>query len=235
MRVVAGSVRGPAHARSGERCQDAWLAVPDPVGSLAVVCDGMGSRPRAREGATAAALATRDAWRWWKRSPVGTVADLIRLIEVGWRLRLGVTRPEDAPTTCLFYAEDGHGRASIGQLGDGLIARRDVAGGVIVHRRPAFGFGTTTALGIRHGLTDWSYGLATPLRPGESVLIATDGVSEDLRPERIGDLMRWVVDDLGAQESANRQLRSELRRWPVPHHRDDKTLLVMWRPCTSPN
>ncbi|MCA9713256.1 MAG: protein phosphatase 2C domain-containing protein [Myxococcales bacterium] len=233
--MVAGSVRGPAHVRSGERCQDAWLAIPDSDASLAVVCDGMGSRSRAREGATAATLATRDAWRWWRCSPVGSVADLIRLIEVRWRLRLGAIPPDAASTTCLFYAEDGHGRASVGQLGDGMIARRDATGDVVIHRRLASEFGATSALGVRHTLADWSYRLATPLRPGESVLMATDGVAEDLRPERIGDLMRWVIDELGAQEHGNRQLRSELRSWPVPHHRDDKTLLVMWRPCKSPN
>lgn len=229
-RVVASSVRGPSHARDGLPCQDAWLAVVDARTSLAVVCDGMGSRPRSREGSRAATLAARDAWRLWRRSPVGTVEDLVRLIEASWRLRLGRVAAEDAATTCLLYAEDGHGRAAQAQLGDGLIARRSQAGAVAVHPSRSGGFGLTHALGTPHALSDWSFALVEPVAQSEVLLLATDGVSEDLEPDRIGDLAVWVVDNLGPLQRPGRALAHELRNWPVPHHQDDKTLLVMWKP-----
>ena len=230
VRVVASSVRGPSHARDGLPCQDAWLAVADARASLAVVCDGMGSRPRSREGSRAATLAARDAWRLWQRSPVGTVEDLIRLVEAAWRLRLGRVPAEEAATTCLLYAEDGHGRAAQAQLGDGLIARRSHVGAVSVHPSRSEGFGLTLALGTPHSLSDWSFAIVQPVDPGDMLLLATDGVSEDLEPDRIGDLAAWVVDDLGPLQRPGRALTRELRNWPVPHHQDDKTLLVMWKP-----
>lgn len=230
VRVVASSVTGPAHQRYGLPCQDAWLAVPSDRACFAVVCDGMGSRPRAREGARAAIRAARDAWRAWSRSPVGSVEDLVRLLEVFWRLRLGTLPPEDCATTCLLYGEDGHGRAAIAQLGDGLIAHRAGDGRIRVHPSRTNDFGLTDALGCPHTLGHWSLALVAPLRPGEALLLATDGVSEDLEPSRLGDLVAWVTDDLGLQPQPWRQLAAELRRWPVPGHHDDKTLLVMWRP-----
>ncbi len=230
VRVVASSVRGPLHVRDGLPCQDAWLAVADARASLAVVCDGMGSRPRSREGARAATLAVRDAWRLWKRSQVGSVEDLVRIVEASWRLRLGNVPAVDAATTCLVYAEDGHGRAALAQLGDGLIARRSPAGTVAVHPTRSEGFGLTLALGTPHTLTDWSFGLVEPLAAGEVLLLATDGVSEDLEPDRLGDLAAWVVDDLGPLQRPGRALTRQLRNWPVPHHQDDKTLLIMWKP-----
>ena len=230
VRVVASSVRGPAHARSGLPCQDAWLAVAGGNASLAVVCDGMGSRPRAREGSRAATLAARDAWRSWQRSMVGSGEDFVRLLEVSWRFRLQTTPSAEAATTCLVFAEDGHGRAAFLQLGDGLIARRAADGAVQVHPGRTGGFGATDALGTPHSLSDWSLSLTRPLASGESVLLATDGVSEDLEPDRIGELMAWVIKELGPEPNANRLLRSELRAWPVPAHQDDKTLLVMWKP-----
>ena len=231
-RVVASSVRGPAHKREGLPCQDAWLAVPGPRASLAVVCDGMGSRSHPREGARAATQAARDAWRMWSRSSAGSGEDLIRLLEVCWRLRLRVPA-EQAATTCLLYAEDGHGRAALAQLGDGLIVRRASTGAVRVHPSRAEGFGRTQALGTPHTLTDWSLDLTTPLEVGEAIALATDGVSEDLDAARLGGLIAWVIDELGPHPHAGRLLRAELNNWPVPHHRDDKTLLVLWKISTS--
>jgi serine/threonine protein phosphatase PrpC len=230
VRVVASSVRGPSHARDGLPCQDAWLAVTDVRASLAVVCDGMGSRPRAREGSRAATLAIRDAWRLWRRSPVGSVEDLIRLIEAAWRLRLGRIPPDEAATTCLLYAEDGHGRAAQAQLGDGLIARQSRHGAVAVHPTRSLGFNLTHALGTPHTLADWSFALVEPLAIGEALMLATDGVSDDLNPARLGDFVTWTKDELGSLQRPGRVLAHELRNWPVPHHQDDKTLLIMWKP-----
>jgi hypothetical protein len=153
----------------------------------------------------------------------------VRFLEVAWRFRLQTTPPGDAATTCLLYAEDGHGRAAMAQLGDGIMARRGWDGVVSVHPSRAEAFGFTQALGTAHNLSDWSLALVPPLCPGESVLLATDGVSEDLEHDRVGDLMQWVIEDIGTHARANRLLRSELQSWPVPYHQDDKTLLVMWK------
>lgn len=228
--MVASSVLGPAHARNALPCQDAWLAVADARGSLAVVCDGLGSRPRSREGSRAATLATRDAWRLWRRSPAGSVEDLVRLVESAWRLRLERLPPADAATTCLFYAEDRHGRAAQAQLGDGMVARRAVDGSVTVLPARGGGFGLTHALGTPHSLADWSLALGHTLATGEALILASDGVSEDLEPDRIGDLAAWVIDEIGPLQRPGRALARELRNWPVPRHQDDKTLLVMWKP-----
>lgn len=232
IRVVASSVRGPAHKREGQPCQDAWLAVPGPRAALAVVCDGMGSRAHAREGSRAATQAVRDAWRMWIRSSTGTVEDLIRLLEVCWRLRLQVP-VEQAATTCLLYAEDGRGRAALAQLGDGIIVRRSSTGAVKIHPARSDDFGRTQALGTPHRITDWSLELTTPLEAGEAIALATDGVSEDLDNTRLGALIAWVIDELGPHPNAGRLLRAELNNWPVPQHQDDKTLLVLWNTSTS--
>lgn len=229
VRVVATSVRGPAHTREGLPCQDAWLAVAAPRASLAVVCDGMGSRPRSREGSRAATLAVRDAWRLWQRSPVGTLEDLIRIVEAAWRLRLGQVRGEEAATTCLFYAEDGHGRAAQAQLGDGLIARRAADGVVAIHPSRDEGFGMTHALGTPHSLADWSTAFVEPLALREHLLLATDGVSADLDWARIGDLAAAVPELYGSARNPARELARDLRLWDVPNHLDDKTVLVMWK------
>lgn len=230
VRVIASSVRGPAHATEGLPCQDAWLAVPDDRAALAVVCDGLGSRPGSRAGARAATRAVRDAWRLWKRSPCGTAEDLVRLVEPSWRLRLRELAPDQASTTCIVYAEDEHGGAAHAQLGDGLLARRRGDSSVSVHPATDTEFGMTLALGTPHALADWSLERVAQIARGEILLLASDGVSEDLDLARLGDLAAWVVQELGPLRRPGAALVRELRAWPVPHHRDDKTLLVMWKP-----
>ena len=229
-RVVASSVRGPAHRRVGLPCQDAWLAVPGSGPSFAAVADGLGSRPHARDGAYAAVRAARDAWRRWQTSAVAGLDDLVRILEPTWRIRLGELEPGDCASTCLVYVEDRTGRAGLAQLGDGLIARCGRGGDIEVHEVEPKDFGHTLALGVPHRLDDWSLTMIEPLRPGEAVLLATDGVSEDLDRTRLTDLVGWVTNELAFGPAPGRRLAVELRAWPVPHHRDDKTLLVMWKP-----
>lgn len=229
-RYTGCSVRGPAHIRDGSPCQDAWLAVADGHGAMGVVCDGMGSRPLAHIGARAATRAARSAWRTWRRAPRGSAEDFVRLLEVTWRLALRDAGPGEACTTCLVYAEDRHGRAVIAQLGDGLIVRRAADGAVTVHPTRALEFGVTHALGAPHTLADWSLALGPPLGAGDAILLVTDGISEDLQRDRLGDLMAWLLGELAPLARGHHWLRRALHRWPVEQHRDDKTLLLMWRP-----
>ncbi|MEO7332271.1 MAG: protein phosphatase 2C domain-containing protein [Minicystis sp.] len=231
LRVVGASVQGPAHARAGERNQDAWYARAGRTGALAVVADGMGSRPAAREGANAAVAACRAAFRDWAPSPTGNGEDLVRLIEVLWRLRLGQTPSRDAATTCLVCAlrPDGSGVAL--QLGDGLLGILDASGVFTAVSPERDGFSTTTlALGVPHGLRDWIIEPLGQFPPGAALLLATDGVADDLVPEKRSGFLRWVVEEIGASVSPSRALGRALRTWPVPRHLDDKTVVAIWEP-----
>ncbi len=224
-------MRGPAHVREKRLNEDAWYARIAVSGALAVVCDGMGSRPAARIGARAAATASRRAWRHWSRSPQGKGEDLIRLIEVLWRLELGPTQPEDASTTCLVCALRADGSGVLLQLGDGIIGMRHADGTFSSSTPERTGFASTTmALGTPHALRDWSMQEFGPMEPGTAILLATDGISDDLVPERRAAFVAWIMDEVASSSSPNRRMAEALRKWPVPHHRDDKTLIVLWKP-----
>lgn len=79
-------------------------------------------------------------------------------------------------------------------------------------------------LGVRHGLTDWGLHTITPLPPGGALILASDGVADDLQPKRWADFVTWLVSDVACDPAPVRRLQRELRAWPVPHHRDDKTV-----------
>jgi serine/threonine protein phosphatase PrpC len=131
-RVAAARRRGEAHARRGERCQDAVaLALVGPGGGtlLAAVADGAGS---ARRGGAGAALAARAAVAAAQAARGGGG----RLTEAGlggWmraaRARLmaaaearGVAA-RDCASTLLLLASDGRSTV-VGHVGDGAAAAR---------------------------------------------------------------------------------------------------------------
>jgi serine/threonine protein phosphatase PrpC len=231
LRSLGASVRGPAHARLGEPNQDAWCARIGPTGALAVVADGMGSRALARQGARAAVAACTSAWRHWTASPRGTGEDLVRLIEVLWRMRLGHTPMTDAATTCVVCALRADGGGVFVQLGDGLAGIRDAHGSFrsLTPERTTFG-SVTRSLGTPHGLRDWTIESLDPVEPGSALLIATDGVADDLLPESRAGFVEWLICDVAAKPSPQRALGRVLRDWPVPKHLDDKTLVLLWEP-----
>lgn len=229
LRVLGASVRGPAHARSREWNQDAWYARAGREGALAVVADGMGSRPAAREGARAAIAACRAAFRHWAASRHGSGEDMVRLIEVLWRLRLGETSPDDAATTCLVCALRADGSGVALQLGDGIVGVKDGEGSFlpITPERESFG-SMTQALGTPHGLRDWTIAKVGPLQGGMAILLATDGVADDLVPEKRAAFVQWLLEDIAASAAPGRRLAQTLRAWPVPRHLDDKTVVALW-------
>ena len=60
-------------------------------------------------------------------------------------------------------------------------------------------------------------------------MLATDGVADDLLPERIDGFVQWLMDDFAGMAPSQRwrALQRELKDWPTPHHTDDKTLVVL--------
>ncbi|WP_295404538.1 protein phosphatase 2C domain-containing protein [uncultured Thiocystis sp.] len=229
--LFGASVTGPRHQSQGQPNQDAWLKVQGRFGSLAVVCDGLGSRSASSLGANGACQAVRQAVTRWPGAATGAApADLIRLVEVLWRFILSSHHADDCATTCQFALRETNGTLVIAGLGDGALLIRENSDGVKCYggRSGADFANETLALGIPHKLRDWWVEVLPP-HPHRSVVIASDGVADDLRPDRLDGFIGWLTEEMAPLPAHQRwrRLQTELRHWPVPHHTDDKTLAVM--------
>lgn len=229
--TMGASVRGPAHRRSGQPNQDAWLTRQNRAFALAVIADGLGSRSHAAAGSRAACRAVAQAARAWSAAPGAPPDLLLRLIHALWNLCVHASGASDSATTCAFALAVCDGPLLLAQLGDGLVLAR-CSGDVILLEPPAERFGnTTTGLGIASDLREWRYHLEPQPTGPAAILLATDGIADDLLPDRRLDFFDQLISHHGtrSRNERSRLIGSMLRDWPTPGHRDDKTLAILWR------
>jgi hypothetical protein len=146
-------------------------------------------------------------------------------------------KPENAATTCLLAVATKGGTWIVGGIGDGLaIIRSGSAFRVVVGDRGEGFANETAALGMPKGSRAWSFEEFPPSEDERVVVLATDGVSDDLRPERLEAFCDWLVEPSLGRTAAERAryLAKELRAWPTPGHLDDKTLAVVHSPTLTP-
>jgi len=221
------SAAGPSHRSEGKPNEDSWLGRRGAFGTLVVVSDGVGSRRDARRGAQMACRAVLDAVRAWHKAGTGVVDDLLQRIEPLWVERIAPAMARDCAATCLFALAHSRGQVHVAAIGDGMAVHRTRDGRVewVVGPR-AVGFANETeALGQGSLWTRRSFLRAD----GDVVVLASDGVADDLLSDRVDGFVSWLMEEFAALLPSRRwrALRRELMEWPTPHHTDDKTLAVL--------
>lgn len=224
------SVRGPLHSDEKLPNEDAWLGASGAFGTLIVVCDGLGSRPDAHLGAKMACLAVRDAISYWTRSGESHMDYLISLIHIMWKMRIFPKEPEDCATTCLWALKHRDGRLTVAGIGDGMILLKQKGFPVsrFLSRNRGDFSNQTQALGFSKKIGAWTYETMEHA-DNTSVILTTDGVSDDLLDEHLDAFVKWLLDEFCPMNPRERwrKLCHELRNWPTPNHLDDKTLAVL--------
>ena len=230
-RFFGAAVRGPQHTKNARQCEDAWKGAEIPYSAAVSVSDGMGSKPAAALGARAAtAAALRAARSWASASAIGP--DWIcRLIEAQWRFAVAPEEPQNCAATCHLLAAHSQGGLVYVGLGDGMAIFQSGNQPVqrLSNRPPSDFVNESLALGVNHRITDWTQArLPLPKAPWIAVLV-TDGIADDLRPDKLDAFLKWLREDIGRKPPGKRTaaLRQALRDWPTPGHLDDKTVAVL--------
>jgi hypothetical protein len=220
------STVGPRHRAEGKPNEDSWLGARGAFGTLVVVSDGMGSRRDARRGAQMACRAVVETVRAWHKAGANGLEALLVQIEPHWLALIAPSSARDCAATCLFALAHSCGQVHVAAIGDGLALIRTPRGLEWIVGPRAGGFANEThALGYSASWTSRSF----PRVGGGVVVLATDGVADDLLPEHIDGFVQWLIDDFSGMVPTQRwrALQRELKDWPTPHHTDDKTLVVL--------
>lgn len=226
------SVIGPLHLRDRLPNQDAWLSAHRSWGDVIAVSDGLGSHPHSDVGARAACRAVLGAADLFRRFPESRIEDFLGLVHAHWLMRISPFSPRECSATCLFAIRVG-GRCLLAQLGDGLVVAcgEEVEETVILADDKIHSFSNVTeSLGRDFRPEQWRYRMVSE-GACDAVILCTDGISDDIPPERQADFARDLF--LSYRETAPRQRQKELRswmtKWPVPCHSDDKTIACLFR------
>ena len=225
------AVQGPLHKKHGRPCEDAWRGKEFARAAAIAISDGMGSKAFAARGAKAACLAASRAARLWTTAPSVGPEWICRWLEAQWRFAIAPHEPQECAATCHLIAIHQEAGLVYAGLGDGMALFQ--AGSQPVRclsaRRPEDFVNETLALGVNHRMTDWTHAqLPLPQAPWIAVLV-TDGIADDLRPDKLDAFVKWLRDEIGRKPKNERltALRRALREWPTPGHLDDKTLAVL--------
>ena len=231
-RFVAGaSVAGPAHVAQHMPNQDAFLVVKKRRYTLLVVSDGMGSKPHADVGSAAAcrAVAAEVERLVRARHAPLSLSQLLQNIVSRWAALVQPYSPADCSATCLFLCATRR-KILAARLGDGMICLlgRQPAQDVLLTDNKGDDFANASlALSDPQAAVEFSVGTYDRAAFCGAVL-TSDGISADMEPGRELAFARDLFVESRRLPFWKRQpfLQTMLETWPVPHHTDDKTLLV---------
>ena len=198
-------------------------------GWFLAVADGLGSRPLSHVGSKAA---VRTAYRslrdgLFEHPPREAIQDFYR----DWLDALHGREPCLMATTLLAASCSQEGHCVIVQLGDGLALYRSRSEfGVLSNGREGFA-NETAALGVTKAFSAWRVVEVDLVEPGDSVILMTDGLADDLVSERLDEFSRMLMREISkrGRRRGKRWLEQQLEAWPTAMHADDKTIGMICR------
>lgn len=226
--ATGSSVVGPAHLTENTSNQDAVLVRGIQNGWCISVADGLGSRPLSHIGSRYCVQSVR---RSLKLHDAFNFSALVvsQQSQHAWLSHFG-SEHSAFDTTCLwaFVNPDGSGMAA--QAGDGLLLIKSHGQfKVITPERGGFGNQTQTLSKAKDH--DWTTVEFTLAKPGDGVLLMTDGISDDLIPEHLESFFDAIFQQLkrSNKRRCKRWLAKELKAWTTPKHGDDKSIAGIFR------
>jgi len=231
LKAIGASVIGPSHSEKQLPNQDYLSLQGYRGGWISAVCDGLGSHEYSQLGSRAASHAVQELWR---ESHIPSLADITEMnqnIHRRWLQTISPYPVTKSSTTCLYCVVDQQGAVAISQLGDGLILYKK--SGVFYQLTPEdTNYGNqTNALGSAYKADEWTNYRFSLQQQGDGVILMTDGVSDDLIPEKLADFYESIyqLSSKATRRQAKNWLQHELNDWATPKHGDDKTLSAIFR------
>ena len=225
-KAYGSKLRGKLHIKNHMPNQDNYLVYNSKSFTLAVVCDGMGSKKHSRVGSKRLCKIIKKQVKKSLVTGQFNVIDLLTKIQTCWLNKLFPFSLKTCDTICLFCIISENNILSC-QLGDGIIAVKTNESVEIIRIKEDDFSNETVGIG-RAKLKDWSIKIIKKdSNSNYKILLGTDGISEDLIEEKLLEFIENISLNTTGKYYGNKYLTGILRDWPNKFSNDDKTIVVV--------
>ncbi len=225
------SLAGPSHIAKNIPNQDSFLFVRKRKYTLLIVSDGLGSKPHSHIGSAAACRAVKEEIAQFvkNRNQALSISALLKNIVTRWEAVIQPHSPKDCSATCLFLFATRR-KILVARLGDGMVCLlgKNPENDVFLGDSKDGTFSNATfSLSDTHLTAEFNVNLFDRSDFCGAVL-TTDGISADMENGKELLFAKDVFSELDRMKFWKRRafLRNMMENWPVPHHTDDKTIIV---------
>jgi serine/threonine protein phosphatase PrpC len=232
------SVKGERHQKNNECNQDYFRCNVKNNIKYAIVADGLGSAKQSHIGSEKAVELLENMIQETLNNDV--ILSETEITEFNKRLieKWKVSFPDqmrDYDTTLLYLIIFKHG-VLVGSIGDGLILY-SMKNEVVYIKEGKNSFSNQTYSLASHQALDYFTSIYQPITFKEKLpivfILATDGVSDDLKPEMVQELPAYLYEEFRGNGVVKMQniIGSWILNWETQHHSDDRTfcILTMWK------
>ncbi len=225
-RAYGASVRGKYHIENKLPNQDAFLVDNQKFYTLAVVCDGLGSKKHSRIASKRLCkIVKKEVRKRFRRKNLNPI-DLIKTVQTKFLKKIWPFKLKDCDTTCLISLISSKS-IMLFQVGDGLnvvkcngnLVKCDIEEKDFTNETKSFGSSKQS---------DWHFKtLAKENGNTYQILMCTDGISEDIIEESMPNFIDDLCKNANGKQKNNSTLKTMLDKWPNKFSKDDKTIVVV--------
>lgn len=232
LNYAGATITGRAHRELAQKNQDSFLITKYSFGLVMVVADGLGTKKYSEIGSKEVCKVVGEAAKIWIKKENAPIEFLIRLIHNLWHISIYPYPKNECGTTCLFCITLNSGKTILGQLGDGIIYYyKDESLNILSEKENDF-FNTTNSVASVRNINEWTFKEINIQDSNFTLLMTTDGLSEDIINSKRKDFMFYIKDQISLQENQtkkNKKLKKILTKCEGEYNVDDKTLIIFSR------
>lgn len=226
--ITGASIIGPAHIRQHMPNQDAFKFCNYRYGCVMAVADGVGSDRYSHFGSKAVVQAVHEAFCAYVRGDINRT----QITKSIYRYYISILKKRyqlAASTTCLFAAYIFNQGLYLGLIGDGIICGSINSQPFVMQKTSDAFANIVKPLSPQRPNPTWTTKYIPEHRLNSiRLMLATDGVSEDILPNKESDFASYLIDYVNSWRAKDRQIKllNILENWETPKSLDDKTIVL---------
>jgi serine/threonine protein phosphatase PrpC len=221
--------RGLAHKKIGKPNQDHLLIKAGKKLKIICVADGVGSHKYSHKGSKHICRSVYKALVALRKGSILEEQLPEHINKLFSKKLLGKYKNKTA-TTCIFAAILGN-KLYVAQAGDGVCGVIfDGKFKTLGYRKSEFVNEVSPIKADSDNVGKWNFRIVELKKYCDlDIFLGTDGVSDDIIPEKLGDFIRYVFANVEGLKPRRRKacIKKMLKEWSVPYSNDDKTVAIL--------